>query len=281
LNTEEALIDLGVESSDLTDEQSRQLDERGYFIVENYFDEGAINRLRSEYDRWAPTATTVEFTGQDADKGTTAVIEAHSVFLLDLFNKSDVFDSLLTVKPMLVAARRLLGEFKVFSLNGRAPAKGKGQQGLHSDAPRLHDRDWRMVNTLISIDEMTADNGATRLIPGSHKWPPLNVPLENIGDVTFPLLTEEELALLPEDPMAEHPDEIRVHLAPGSLAVLNAHLWHGGTANSSGDSRRLFHMALCRRDTPQEYSQRDCLTQDLWDRSTPAQRFLLDIEVAR
>ena len=279
MNTDEALRSLGVSDADFTLEQAADLDTRGYFIVENYFDAATVDEMRNAYDICSPTATTVEFTGRSQEgSGALTTIESQSVFLLDLFNKSPMFDPLLSIKPMLFAAHRLLGEIKVFSLNGRSPAKDKGGQALHCDAPKQHEADWRMVNTLVPLDELTDDNGATRLIPGSHKWAALNVPQENIGDDIFPEPTFDELATFPEDRMAEHPNEIRLHLKPGSLAVLNAHLWHGGTTNKSGASRRLFHMAICRRDTPQEYSQRELLTSSLWERSSPAQRFLLDVE---
>ena len=39
----------------------------------------------------------------------------------------------------------LLGEFRVYSLNARNPLKGQGQQILHSDVPRVHPTDWRVV----------------------------------------------------------------------------------------------------------------------------------------
>jgi ectoine hydroxylase-related dioxygenase (phytanoyl-CoA dioxygenase family) len=278
VNTVEALRKVGLDDAALTPEQAADFENRGYFIVENYFDSATIDQLRRAYDLCAPSATTVEFIGQHQSGGAPLTIESQSVFLLDLFNKSPIFDQLLMIKPMLLAAHHLLGEIKVFSLNGRAPVKGKGQQALHSDAPKQHETDWRIVNTFIPLDELTDDNGAPRLIPGSHKWPALNVPSENVGEDTFREPTAAELATFPADPMAQHPDEIRVHLKPGSIAVLNAHLWHGGMTNTSGGSRRLFHMALCRRNTPQEYSQRELLTPTLWKRSSPAQRFLLDIE---
>lgn len=276
MNTEEAIRSLVGEDATLTAQQEAQLESEGYFVVEDYFDAATIEEMRTAYDECAPTATTVEFTGRSGAKQST--IETQSVFLLDLFNKSPKFDPVLTIKPMLAAAHRLLGEIKVFSLNGRSPAKGKGQQAFHSDAPKQDDGDWRIVNTLIPLDELTDDNGATRLIPGSHKWTALNVPVENIGDDDFPEPTVDELATFPDDPMAERPDEIRLHLKPGSVAILNSHLWHGGTTNKSGEPRRLLHMAICRRDTPQEYSQRELLTTELWERSSPAQRYLLDVD---
>src|ERR1039458_10516978 len=111
MNTEEALRALGVRDGDLTPDQDADLENCGYFIVENYFDAATIEDLRNAYDLCAPTATTVEFTGRSqGGGGAPSTIESQSVFLLDLFNKSPMFDPLLTIKPMLVAAHRLLGE---------------------------------------------------------------------------------------------------------------------------------------------------------------------------
>jgi ectoine hydroxylase-related dioxygenase (phytanoyl-CoA dioxygenase family) len=77
----------------------------------------------------------------------------------------------------------LLGEIHVYSVNARTPAKGSGQQPLHSDVPRAHAKDWRMINTMVMLDDMTEDNGATRIVPGSHKWSPINVPDVNMAEV--------------------------------------------------------------------------------------------------
>ena len=72
----------------------------------------------------------------------------------------------------MAAAHYLLGEIRVYSLNGRDPLKGQGQQPLHSDVPRVHAADWRVVNSMVMLDDMTPDNGPTRVVPGSHRWVP-------------------------------------------------------------------------------------------------------------
>ena len=75
----------------------------------------------------------------------------------------------------------LLGEIRIYSLNARNPLKGQGQQPLHSDVPRVHATDWRVVNSMVMLDDMTPDNGPTRVVPGSHKWVPINVPDVNMA----------------------------------------------------------------------------------------------------
>jgi hypothetical protein len=66
----------------------------------------------------------------------------------------------------------------------------------------------------------------------------------------------------------------------GSVAVINGHIWHGGTRNESGASRQVLHLAIGRRDLPQQLVEREHLTRALYDRATPPMRFLLDIEGA-
>ena len=62
--------------------------------------------------------------------------------------------------------------------------------------------------------------------------------------------------------------------------MINGHIWHGGTQNESGRSRRLLHLAIGRRDLPQQLNEREHLTPELAERANPSQKYLLDIEGA-
>lgn len=270
MNTANALAELGV--GRLSADQAERLDRDGYFLVPDVFSSEEVELLCREYDLWEDRAakTFDEYN-----------IEPGAVFIIDLYNKSSVFDLSFQCKETLAAAHRLIGEIKIYSLNGRNPVKGQGQQLLHSDAARVGDADWQVVNTMIMLDEVTEDNGPTRLVPGSHKWPPLNVPDYNDDDGLLAQrrpATPEELALLPEDSLAPHPAEIKVTGRPGTICVINGHIWHGGTLNASGDKRRLLHFAVGRRNGAPELVQKDYLTPGLLARTSPAQQYLLDIE---
>ena len=74
--------------------------------------------------------------------------------------------------------------------------------------------------------------------------------------------------------------EARLTGTAGSVAVINGHIWHGGTRNESGAPRRVLHLAISRRDLPQQLVERAHLTPALHQRSTPGQRYLLNIEDA-
>jgi ectoine hydroxylase-related dioxygenase (phytanoyl-CoA dioxygenase family) len=101
-----------------------------------------------------------------------------------------------------------------------------------------------------------------------------------MAEVTEIKVTPEDRAIMPKDPTAPHPKEVRVTGRAGSVAVINGHIWHGGTRNESGAHRRVLHLAIGRRDLPQQLNEREHLTPELLARSGPAQRYLLDIEGA-
>jgi len=272
MDTAQALAALGVADDDLTAERRRLLDERGYVVVEDVFTAEEVAEMRAEFDRL--TALEGAFGGHEVH------IEPGAPRLSNLFNKSPAFDRCLACKPTMAAAHHLLGEIHVYSLNARNPQKGQGQQPLHSDVPRVHPTDWRVVNSMVMLDDMTADNGPTRVVPGSHKWVPLNVPDVNMAEVERIEVTAEDRAIMPADPAAPYPGEVHLTGRAGSVAVINGHIWHGGTTNRSGAPRRVLHLAIGRRDIPQQFVERDHLTDGLAERATPAMRYLLDIEGA-
>ena len=62
--TKQALHELGVTSTAITDEQKRQLDSQGFFIVENALSKGDVKTLREEFERIHAT---------EAEKGTRSL----------------------------------------------------------------------------------------------------------------------------------------------------------------------------------------------------------------
>lgn len=252
ISTKEALHHLGVDQQTLSDEQRQALDRDGFFIVEGYLSPEVCQQMGNEFDR---------FQVIEGDQGGHEVhTEAGAPRLSNVLNKSTVFDVCLECKPLLAGALYILGpEFKIHGFNIRDASPGQGHQRLHSDGPKIEPGDYRVINSLILIDPFEADNGPTRVVPGTHKT----------GDRPQDIL---------EDPEAPYPGEIKVTAPAGSVVVLNAHTWHGGTKNISGARRRVLHLSYTRRDQPQQLVQRDYLTDALYRRMSEAHRYLLDIK---
>ena len=294
MDTKTALEQLGVSDGSLTGEQRRQLDEKGYFVLENAFSEEQRREMTAEVDR------IVQAEGGMASE---VSVESGATRISNIFNKSTAFDCLLEIRPLLAASHYLLGEFKVHGANMREPHTGHGQQPLHSDSVKLDDGRWCLVNSLITFDAMTLENGPTRVVPGSHRWPPLNVPGENAvyaaatprkephhwaaegesvagHSAQSPVMEVEpgDAGKAPADPYAPYPGEVLVTVPARSVVVCNAHMWHSGTRKRTADRRRQLHLSYTRRDLPQQLVQRNYITPQLYARLNEAQRYLLDVE---
>jgi ectoine hydroxylase-related dioxygenase (phytanoyl-CoA dioxygenase family) len=116
-----------------------------------------------------------------------------------------------------------------------------------------------VCNTVWMLDGITADNGAIRMIPGSHRWGKL--PQEALSDLTGP-----------------HPEEVLVTGRAGTVVVMNAHLWHGGTANHTDRPRTAMHIFFARRDKPQQQYQKQLVRPEVQGALSTDLRYLLALD---
>ncbi len=149
-------------------------------------------------------------------------------------------------------------EFKLSSLNVRsANPNSTAVQPLHADMGAVADeKGYWVCNTVWMLDAFTEQNGAIRAVPGSHRWRKL---------------PQAELS----DPTAKHPNETIVTGAAGTVVVMNAHMWHGGTANRTDAHRRAMHGFYCRADKPQQQYQKRLLRPETQAALGPELRALL------
>jgi ectoine hydroxylase-related dioxygenase (phytanoyl-CoA dioxygenase family) len=59
---------------------------------------------------------------------------------------------------------------------------------------------------------------------------------------------------------------------------MNAHVWHGGTANRTDAPRLAMHAFYCRRDKPQQQYQKQLLRPEVQAALTPELRELLALD---
>ena len=70
---------------------------------------------------------------------------------------------------LLACVAHVLGEFKPSLLNFRAALPGQGLQALHTEGGPVTDpAAFQVRNSIWLLDDFTADNAATRVVPGSH-----------------------------------------------------------------------------------------------------------------
>jgi hypothetical protein len=228
----------------MIDEHKRRLDGEGYVVLEGVMGDGLLTELR--------TRIFELFEEEGEHAGTEFKTEENAHRLANLVDKGEVVDGV----------KHVLGtEMKLSSLNARSadPHSDAGQP-LHVDMAAIPDeRGYWVCNTIWMLDDFTTENGATRLVPGSHRW----------GKRPQDVLA---------DPSAPHPDEILLTGRAGGVVVMNAHLWHGGTANMTAAPRLAMHAFYCRRDKPQQQYQKRLLRPEVQAGLTPALRDLLALD---
>lgn len=180
--------------------------------------------------------------------------------LADLVNKGEVFDVFYTHPKVLAAMQEVLGEaFKLSSLNYRAAKPGKGLQKLHVDwHEAVAADDFKVCNSIWLLDDFYKENGATRIVPGTHLRSEL---------------PQDVLA----DPFATHPEEVLIEAPAGSVFIFNSHTWHGGTSNHTDQPRRALHSYFCRKDQPQQIDQKRYIQEETLERISTMARMILDV----
>ncbi len=181
----------------------------GFAIVPDFLDADQLEALR------AGLKPIFALTGNREVKGKRGWPGTQTVHIPNLYAKTRVLDDI-SIDPLLLAiVEGVLGRaFQMSVAVAMCPGPGADKQGLHQDdshypVPRPHAP--LVANTLIALDDFTVENGATMLVPGSHRW----------------------LRML--DPGAP---TVHAVMPAGALLVWDGAVWHGGGANKTADQIR-------------------------------------------
>jgi ectoine hydroxylase-related dioxygenase (phytanoyl-CoA dioxygenase family) len=245
-----ALAELGVTEGTLDAATRQRLDRDGYAPLPGILTGEQLAAIR---------ARLAELTAAEgADAGREVHQEAGTDRLSDLVNKDPMFEVCFTDPRVLACVAHVLSDFKLSSLNSRAALPGRGLQALHTEGGPVGLGPYQVCNSVWLLDDFTPDNGATRVVPGSHR---LTVSVRDAMD----------------DTSAPHPDEVKLTAPAGTVVVFNSHLWHGGTLNRAGRPRRALHSYFTRRANGQQLDQRRYIRPETLARLSPAARFILDV----
>jgi ectoine hydroxylase-related dioxygenase (phytanoyl-CoA dioxygenase family) len=252
MEMKEALEALGVKESLLKPDEKHSLNQNGFVLLHNIMDRAWLEEVRKVYEEL--------MAKEGAEAGKEVHQEEGTRRLADLVNKSPVFDRLWTHPKILACVQQVLKRpFKLSSLNARDAEPGQGHQALHADwGSHKAGEPFQVVNSVWMIDDFTLENGATRIIPGSH-------------------LKEGSAEDHLKDVEAPHPDEVLACAPAGSVLVFNAHAWHGGTKNTTKSMRRACHGYFTAREQEQQLDQRKYVRPETMARLSEAAKFLLDV----
>ncbi|HEY1988118.1 MAG TPA: phytanoyl-CoA dioxygenase family protein [Acidimicrobiales bacterium] len=183
--------------------------ELGYTIIEDAIDLDLIDALDADLLRLERELGIVPadnlFEGD------------HTTRIYNLLVHGPLYESI-PVHPNVLPVCELVLDpgLLVSSLSSIAIANGETAQMIHADdqvlpLPKPHPA--TVCNTMWALTDFTEENGATRIIPGSHLAADSPIPLQSY-------------------------DSIPAEMPKGSVLVWHGSLWHGGGANTT-DTRRV------------------------------------------
>jgi len=227
----------------------RELDDQGYTILEEMLipDQigSAIETLAESY-REEPAA--------EHEPGTK---RTHN-----LTARAEVFREIIQLPRLVACMEYLLGSDYILSdMGARSPLPGMSAQGLHRDGGPFvpnppsnpHAFMPTFAQSMIALSDFTAEDGATRLVPGSHSrdLDPSTIPAE-----------DERLFICPA----------------GTIMVFDGRLIHGGSPNNTDDIRYAVQGFCCRAIIRPFCDHTRSTPADVVEAATPLLRRLLGFE---
>jgi ectoine hydroxylase-related dioxygenase (phytanoyl-CoA dioxygenase family) len=195
----------------IVDADMAALDRDGYVIWENLLDADECQRIRDDTGRFLGHTGRNTFEGRRTQR------------IYSTLSRTRVCDRLVDHPRVLAVLDRLLmPNYQLSALQVINIQPGESAQLPHHDDafyPIPRPRAPLTAATIWAIDDFTADNGATVVLPGSHRWgrrPP------GPDDPALP-------ALMPA----------------GSCIFFVGTLWHGGGANTTADGRLAVTAQYC------------------------------------
>lgn len=183
------------------------LDAQGYTILRGAIPAERIEALRATFER---LDTPSERWPVPRERGTR-----HAM----LEDDADVRDAC-TLPALMEAVAHVFGHpARLRDLEGRDPEPGRGVQALHRDWVFNDDVAMDLVKALAFLDDFGPGNGATRVVPGSHREP---------GECRR------------DDPRA-----IFIEGLAGDILVFHGRLLHAGSRNLNGAKRRALQAWYC------------------------------------
>jgi len=215
-----------------------QIQKQGYCVVPNIIPTSECSELRSRIIQAVDQYHAKYETGRDAANNGIG-------FVPSLINHEQSYVKYLLSEPLNALMRHFLGEHLRVSFTSAIinyPLNPSGD--WHADWPfnqrnagriRAPYSDLLMhMTTLWMLSPFDSQNGATRIVPGSHRCP-TNPTIWDAPFVSPKFETWNGKPIPhPQEPIQ---DEVQVNGKQGSVLVMDSRLWHATASNQSASPR--------------------------------------------
>ena len=200
-------------SENIFDEAVEQVRNIGFAVIDSGYSASELLQFSEEFN--ATRKSYIEKYGEIELKN----IDEYNTIRSPLTHGSEVFLKLaLNANLMTVLKKLIQGKFILNQQNGivNPPQETYSQAAWHRDLPYQHFVSTKplAINALFCVDDFTNDNGATFVIPASHKTE--NFPSENYIKK----------------------NALQVQAKAGSFILLDCMMFHAGGYNGTSSSRR-------------------------------------------
>ena len=190
----------------------------GWTIFSNIVQPSLLERLREDVEAaWEVCREAQVRNGVATDTDLTV---HHILGIRDSF--LELLEAMAPLDPFF--ERYFKGKYVLNSIGGAINARGHTSyaQRIHRDIRTFSGDTPLLLNTIVMLDDFTAENGATRLCSGSHR-----------------------MAEKPSQPEFDRNASAVLGTA-GSIVMFDSNLWHAGGTNRSASPRRSITPMFCR-----------------------------------
>ncbi len=230
----------------------REIEETGYTILERVIAPEHADRLHEDLERLADALRVVpadnDFEGR------------RTVRIYNLLVHGPLYEAIPVDPRVLPVVEGVLDPgCLISSLSSICIGPGETAQMIHADDQLIPlDKPHRAIvcNTMWALTDFSEDNGATRIVPGSHR-------ADRSPDVTRSY------------------DSVPARMQKGDVLVWHGSLWHGGGANRTGAPRFGIAMNYCAGFIRQQENQQLGIPREIAARFSPRLRELVGYGVYR
>jgi len=199
---------------------NEELTEKGYTVLTGFFKKCFVGRLIDDLDFWIDYADTIR-----VKTGLGKVMEgvAHHVM-----GREDAMADLVRMLPFDEVLQEYFdGPYILNSFGGMKYIEGHKETydhayNFHRDVRTYSPNLTLMINVLVMLEDFTISNGATRIIPFSHKEK--EKPPDRELDLKFEYLTDKA----------------------GTVVLFDSNIWHAASPNIDGSARRTLTLTYSR-----------------------------------